>query len=567
MTKTNNTNEETCARKMLGPWLVGIGILTCATIILAFYYADDIRQAQRSRGQIRIGGFQLPHQSGRAANRAVQPAARLAAFVPPWHGKQNPDAVTGATPKVMSFNWAIGIVSPSVVAINTSGAASQSASGIIVHRLGYILTNHHVVEGAKNIVVTLSYDQLIKSYSAQIADSRPDLDLAIIKISSTSKEVLAPAPLGNSNRIYIGQQVVAIGNPFGLAQSASSGIISNPRRTLTTGNKVFEDFIQTDASINPGSSGGALVNSQAEVIGINTAIYSPTAAFSGIGFAVPINQAKKAFGEFIEIVQSPLAQKNIQVAQGNMNQINLSAPPEVNLQMIAGQGNVRRCWLGIDAYPIDNVVARELNLPIHYGVLVNRIFLNAPAAKAGLMRGDVIFRANYKRIKDEKMLWSLLVGKKPGDPVKITLFRNNRKKIFIAKLEPEPPNVHSLLSKAPQGAAAGAAGPEGIEEISWLGVDILPVEAGEALQEYGISPNETGVLIDEVEGIAAIDAGLAPGDLIKKVNNQEVKDIQSFKEIIKRVDVSKGVLLDIVRQKRPFYVTIRPTEQDLGAWQ
>ena len=114
--------------------------------------------------------------------------------------------------------------------------------------------------------------------------------------------------------------------------------------------------------------------------------------------------------------------------------------------------------MGIDAYPVDSVVARELDLPVHHGVLVNRVFGNSPAAKAGLLRGDVIFRANYKRVKDEKMLWSFLAGKKAGDPVKITLFRNNRKKIFAAKLEPEPTNVRSLLSQAPQGAAAGATG-------------------------------------------------------------------------------------------------------------
>jgi len=316
----HKTQEGTCARETLGPWLVAISVLIIVTIILTFYFADDIRKGQANRGQMQIGGFKVPIQVGQAA----KPTAKLTMFVPPWHGKQNPDAITGATPKVMSFNWAIGIVSPSVVAINTSGVASQSASGIIVHRLGYILTNNHVVEGAKNIAVTLSYDQLIKSYSAQIFDSRPNLDLAIIKINSNGKEIFTPAPMGNSNRVYIGQQIVAIGNPFGLAQSASSGIVSNANRTLTTGNKVFDGLIQTDASINPGSSGGALVNTQAEVIGINTAIYSPSQAFSGISFAVPINQAKRAFPDLIEIVQSPLARPNTQAAKANCSCCNFS---------------------------------------------------------------------------------------------------------------------------------------------------------------------------------------------------------------------------------------------------
>jgi serine protease Do len=552
--------KETCARETLGPWLVAISVLIVVTIILVFYFADDIRQGQANRGQMQIGGFKVPGQMGQTAKAAAQ----LTAFVPPWHGKQNPDAVTGATPKVMSFNWAIGIVSPSVVAINTSGAASQSASGIIVHRLGYILTNNHVVEGAENIAVTLSYDQLIKSYSAKIFDSRPDLDLAIIKMNSAGKEVFIPAPLGNSDRVYIGQQVVAIGNPFGLSQSASSGIISNANRTLTTGNKIFNDLIQTDASINPGSSGGALVSQQAEVIGINTAIYSPTQAFSGISFAVPINQAKRAFPDLIEIVQSPLARPNIQTAKANTNRPGFSAPVAINLQMMAAKSTPRqRCWLGISTYPVNSVVARELDLPIHHGVLVNRVFGNSPAAKAGLMRGDVIYRADHKRIKDENMLWSILAEKKTGDTVKVTLFRNNSKKTLTTRLEPEPPNIRSLLSNLPQGQAMAELG---IEEISWLGIDIQPIEAGEALQEFGIDPSQTGVFVGEVEGIVAIEAGVMAGDVIKKVNNKPVNDIESFKDVIKNVDISEGALLDIMRQKRPFYISIPPINRDRGAW-
>ncbi|MHC4396158.1 MAG: trypsin-like peptidase domain-containing protein [Planctomycetota bacterium] len=565
MTETDKTNEDICARKTLGPWLIAITVLICVTIILVLYYADDIRQSQATRGQMQFGVSKMPRWSGQTGTKTPRPVARLAAFVPPWHGKQNPDAVTGATPRVMSFNRAIGIVSPSVVGINTSGAVPQSASGIIVHSRGYILTNNHVVEGAKNIVVTLSYDQLIKSYSAQVFDTRPALDLAIIKINSTGKELLTPAPLGNSDRVYIGQQVVAIGNPFGLSQSASSGIISNPQRTLTTENKIFDDLIQTDASINPGSSGGALVNPNAEIIGINTAIYSPTQAFSGIGFAIPINQAKRAFPDLIEIVQSPLARKNTQAANGHINQANLP-PRGINLQMMAGQPTMKHCWLGISAYPVNSIVARELDLPNDHGVLVNRIFGNSPAAKAGLRRGDVIYRVDLRRIRDEKMLWSLLLPKRAGDTVKITLFRNNTKKTLKVRLEPEPPNIRSLLSKAPLGAAAGAAGEQAIEEISWLGIDIQPIEAGEALQEFGIDPSETGVFVGEVEGIAAIESGVMAGDVIKKVNNQRVKDIESFKDIIKKVDISEGVLLDIVRQRRPFYVSIRPIRQDRGAW-
>jgi S1-C subfamily serine protease len=559
MIKTNKMQEDTCARKMLGPWLFAISALIFVTIILAFYFADDIRKSQANRGPMHIGGFEVPGQMGQTAKAAAQ----LTAFVPPWHGKQNPDAVTGATPKVMSFNQAIGIVSPSVVGINTSGDQQQSASGVIVHHLGYILTNYHVVKGAKNIVVTLSYDQLIKSYSAQVSDSRPDLDLAIIKIIQTGKEVFSPAPLGNSEKAYIGQQIVAIGNPFGLAQSASSGIISNANRTLTAGNKVFDGLIQTDASINPGSSGGALVNPQAEVIGINTAIYSPTQAFSGISFAVPINQAKSAFPDLIEIVLSPLAGTNTQTAQANINSPQTSTPGAMNLQFMAAKGPVKqRCWLGIHALPANNVVSRELNLPLHNGVLVNRVLVNSPAAKAGLMRGDVIFRADYKRIRDENMLWSLLAGKTAGETVKITLFRNNTKKTLAVKLEPELPNISTLFSKAPQGTAGGqtldvltgtlpspleqnAAGKKFIEG-HWLGLEVIPLTA-ELAAEYQVSNGEPGVLVDEVT-LESAESGILAGDMVQSIGRFTTPDLKSFFRATQRVKEQEQAEVKVSRR-------------------
>jgi serine protease Do len=232
--------------------------------------------------------------------------------------------------------------------------------------------------------------------------------------------------------------------------------------------------------------------------------------------------------------------------------------------MMAAKSTPRqRCWLGISTYPVNSVVARELDLPIHHGVLVNRVFGNSPAAKAGLRRGDVIYRADQKRIKDDNMLWAILAEKKTGDTVEVTLFRNNTKKTLTTRLEPEPPNIRSLLSNLPQGQAMVELG---IEEISWLGIDIQPIEAGEALQEFGIDPSQTGVFVGEVEGIVAIEAGVMAGDVIKKVNNKPVNDIESFKDVIKNVDISEGALLDIVRQKRPFYISIPPINRDRGAW-
>jgi len=581
MIKKNQTQEDICARKTLGPWLVAISALIVITVILSFYFADDIRQSQANRGQMHIGGMKVPGSIGRTRLKNANPTAKLTAFVPPWHGQQNPDAVTGATPRAMSFNQAIGIVSPSVVGINTSGGGQQqSASGIIVHHLGYILTNHHVVKGADNIVVTLSHNQIIKSYSAQVFDSRAELDLAIIKIKSTGKEVFTPVPLGNSDKVYIGQQVVAIGNPFGLTQSASSGIISNADRTLTAGDKIFDGLIQTDAPINPGSSGGALVNSQAEVIGINTAIYSPTQTFSGISFAIPINQAKIAFPDLIQIVRSPLTKANAQTAKANVNQPGVFNPAANNLQMMAAKSTGKqRCWLGISASPVSNVVAKELDLPTQHGVLVNRVIGDSPAAEAGLMAGDVILRADYKRIKDENMLWSLLAGKTAGETVKITLFRNNTKKTLTARLEPQLPNVSTLIPNAPQrspGFGAGATVPTGtlpspleqnaagkkFIEGHWLGLEVIPLTA-ELATEYRIPKGQTGVLVDEVT-LEAAESGILAGDMVQSIASFPTPDLEAFFQATQRDRVQEGkqARVGISRRGRrmTFVMTARNTE-------
>lgn len=564
----DNKNDK-CARELLRPWLIGIAVLICATIIIAFCYADDIRQSQKNRQSMQQKGPQGQGRKIAGIIPAANPLGQLTAFVPPWHKQNTPNAVTGATPIAMSFNKAIRSVSPSVVGINTTGAQEQSASGIIVHRMGYILTNHHVIKDAKDIVVTVAVDQMVKTYSAEVIEIRPEMDLAMIRLLNTGGKRFVPAPLGDSNKMLIGQQVVAIGNPFGLSQSASAGIISNTDRALTAGDKIFDGLIQTDASINPGSSGGALVNVTGEVIGINTAIYSPTMGFSGIGFAVPVNQAKRAFAPCIEIVKSPLADNaNSQPVKANANSPGPDPAGGMNLKMVAGanQKALRKpCWLGVDIYPVDTIVAREFDIPFHGGVLVNRVFTYSPAGLADLQRGDVLFRIDGRRIKNQDMLWSYLASKKAGERIELTLFRNGRKETAIAVLEPEPANVHSLLSKAPSGRAA--AEPARIGEISWIGIDIWPIDPDTATREFGIDPTIAGVFVGEVEGIAAIEAGLQPGDVITRVNNMQVKNIEAFKEIVINIDPSKGVVLDVMRQNRPFYITVHSAKRDLGAWQ
>ncbi len=554
--------DDNCARKTLGPWLVATAVLICAAIALAFYHADDMRIAREAGPAMKVGPFQQ-RSSARTATVQTIATKQQAAFVPPWHNQQTPDAVTGATPKRASFNQAIEVASPSVVGINTTGPTKQGASGIVVNDLGYVLTNHHVVEGAESITVTLIYGQLIKSYSATLISAQPDMDLALLKINNAKGEIFPVAPLGDSSRILVGQDVIAIGNPFGLTQSASAGIISNANRSLTAGTKVFNGMIQTDASINPGSSGGALVNSNGEVIGVNAAIYSPVQGFTGVSFAIPINQAKAAFGEYIQIVPSPLRGVNVAAVAPQLKQVGF---PDIgtNLKLMARRQPqiITRCWAGIDVCSVNPILAREFKVPFDNGVLVNRVFKNSPAGRAGLRRGDVIYRLNNRRVRDAKMAWSFLAGAKSGDVVAVTLFRNTKRKTFALTLEPEPANIRALLSKTPPGQEAGE-----IEEISWIGIDIQPLEAGEATQEFGVNPDQAGVFVGEVEGIAAIAAGVQAGDVIKKINNKPVNDIEAFRDVIINIDPSKGVVFDIVRQKRPFYITIQAGHHDRGAWQ
>ncbi|NQV35513.1 MAG: trypsin-like peptidase domain-containing protein, partial [Phycisphaeraceae bacterium] len=434
----------------------------------------------------------------------------------------------------------------------------------------YILTNHHVIRNVHDITVSVMMGQepVLRKYLADVVEIQPEMDLAVIRITDRTGRNFIPAPLGNSNNLMVGQQVAAIGSPFGLTQSASAGIVSNCDRTLTAGDKVFTGLIQTDASINPGSSGGALINETGEVIGINTAIYSLSMGFSGIGFAVPINRAKRVFAPFIKTIESPmLADARAQGARARVP----SAPnPEVggvNVKMMAGPGQAspavcKNCWLGVDILPVDSTVAREFNVPFNGGMLVNRVFKLSPSDVAGVKRGDVLFRIDGRRISDQDMLWSSLSAKESREPVTLTLFRQGKRVTLTAIMEPEPANVDLLLRQGhiPPGA------PPMIGEISWVGIDFQPIEPRRAKQ-FGIAPDLTGVVIGEVEGIAAIEAGLLPGDVVLYLNSQPVTDIGVLKNIVKKINPGEGVVLDILRRDQRFYITVQPSPLDMGAWQ
>jgi len=258
-------------------------------------------------------------------------------------------------------------------------------SGVVVDPRGYLITNNHVVEKAKEIKVVLA-DR--REFNGKVVGSDPKSDIAVVKIDGKD---LPTVPWGDSSRLQVGQYVLAIGNPFGLSQTVTMGIVSAVGRA-NVGIADYEDFIQTDAAINPGNSGGALVNTQGELIGINTAIFTRSGGYMGIGFAVPSNMAKSVMDSLIKT------------------------------------GTVIRGWLGISIQEITPQLAKEFRLPEPKGALVTDVLPNTPAERAGIKRGDVILEVNGRPIEHTGQLRNLVAGLPIGEKVKIKIFRDIQEK-------------------------------------------------------------------------------------------------------------------------------------------
>lgn len=482
-------------------------------------------------------------------------------------------------------------------------AAGKGGSGVIVNRQGYVLTNHHVIHGARKITVTVSLTtasgQISKTYPAELIDEAPNLDFAVLKIITKGNEQFSPAPIGNSSVVSVGDEVLAIGSPYGLQQSVTLGMVSNTNRSMTVGNRVFNDFIQVDAAINPGSSGGALINVKGELIGLTTAIYSPTQAFSGIGFARPIDQAKAAFPDFI---QTRTGVANALV--GNMPAWWTAQTQQVaNIQNANTQAKV---WLGIRVRAVDKDVQSFLELPMGYGVLVMEVFEFSPCHAAGVLPGDVIIRADDRSIKDDNMLEKLLNNKDPGEKMKLTIFRDGTKKKLTPKLSDRPVGFNitpaafglgdglewlsppfdgdPLLTAQPVALVAqalagtnpatarqslqanvlpsprqqNAAGKKFIEG-HWLGLEVITLTS-ELASQYQIPQGESGVLVDEVT-LEAAESGILAGDIVLSVAGFPTPDLKSFFRATQREPVLEGTSaqLEISRRgrKKTFTMTAR----------
>jgi len=369
------------------------------------------------------------------------------------------------------------------------------------------LTNNHVIKEADKVTVMLGEN---KKYPAKIIGTDPSTDLAVIKIDAVN---LPAVTLGNSDDVRIGQWVIAVGNPFELLHTVTAGIVSAKGRSTVGLNLAYQDFIQTDASINPGNSGGALADLDGNVIGINTAISTPSGGSVGIGFAIPINMAKQVLDELVS------------------------------------QGKVTRGYLALTPQDIDESMAKAWKLKSTEGALVGEVNKNGPADKAGIQRGDIITNFNGRKILNSTQLRQTVAQADPGTTAKISLLRDGRE-MPISVVLGERPKDPGERDEPEEDAPEETSG----EKLGLATQTLTP----EMAQQLGYR-NDDGVIISSVtSGSSAEEAGLRRGDLIKEVNRTEVSTAPEFKRLISGLQSGDSAVLLINRRgQNTFYTAIQ----------
>ncbi len=377
-------------------------------------------------------------------------------------------------------------------------------SGVIVDADGHILTNNHVVAGADEIEVVLADE---RRFEAKVIGTDPPTDIAVIKIDGDG---LPTAQLGDSDKVEVGDWVLAIGQPLGLAKTVTAGIISAKGRA-SVGIADYEDFIQTDAAINPGNSGGPLVNLRGRVIGINTAIASRSGGFMGIGFSVPINMAREV------------------------------------MKRLQDEGEVVRGWLGVGIQAVTKDMAESLGLDAAEGVLVNQVFEDGPADEAGVEAGDVIVAFGGEPVTNPRELQTAVAWTEPGKRAKVELLRGGKRKTVTVEV--------GRRSEAPQ-VAGTQPKEEEPAELEDLGLEVGPVTP-QAAEQLGYDQGQ-GVLVTGVEtGGVAQRAGLRPGMLILRVAGQKVTSVREFRSRIEKADLAKGVPMLVRAGDRQMFVLLK----------
>jgi serine protease Do len=384
-------------------------------------------------------------------------------------------------------------------------------SGVIVSPDGYILTNNHVVDGATDIEVSLKDKRQLK---AKVVGTDPRTDIAVLKIPATN---LASVTLGDSAKLRVGDIVLAVGDPFGIGETVTMGIVSaTSRRNLSIeGQGGYEDFIQTDAAINPGNSGGALVNTRGELIGINTAIISGEGGGNqGIGSAVPIDMARKVMEQLVKT------------------------------------GKVTRGYLGVIIQEVTPDLAKAFNLPSTEGALVGDVSPDTPGAKAGLQKGDVIVSLNGQPISDYADLRLQISQSAPGTSVKLGVIRNGQKR-----------DVTVVLGELPEKAEVATGNSRGgQQEETTEGLQVQTLDA-ETASQLNLPSSTHGVVVTRVDPDSnAAEGGLQRGDVIQEVNHRPVNNVDQFRQAMNQAQGNQPVLLLVNRGGTTAYAVIPPKQ-------
>jgi serine protease Do len=372
-------------------------------------------------------------------------------------------------------------------------------SGVMVSPEGYILTNNHVVDGATDVRVTLS-DK--REFKASVVGRDPKTDVAVLKIDASD---LPHITIGDSSKVQVGDYALAIGNPFGVGQTVTMGIVSATGRG-GLGIEDYEDFIQTDAPINPGNSGGALVNDRGELIGINTAILSHgSGGNQGIGFAVPVNLARQVMDQILK------------------------------------NGKVTRAYLGIIPQDVTPAMAKSFGVKAHDGALVGDVSPNSPAQRAGVERGDIILEVNGRPVSDANELRMRISMMAPGSAVNLKVLRNGSTREIAAKLGELEPSTAQRTSPEKPGTDSGLEG-VAVE-------DVTPQTA----RQLGLPSNATGVVVTGISPASPIaDSGLEEGDVIQEVNHKPVKNVADYRQALRKA--GKEPLLLVNRHGSTLFV-------------
>ena len=380
-------------------------------------------------------------------------------------------------------------------------------SGVIVSADGYILTNHHVIDGAEEIRVELNDNRTL---GAKVVGSDPPSDLAVLKVDAQGLPVL---PLGDSDRVRVGDIVLAVGNPLGVGQTVTMGIISAKGRSTGLSDGSFEDFLQTDAPINQGNSGGALVNTNGELVGINSQILSPSGGNIGIGFSIPANMARSVMD-----------------------------------QLIKG-GRVRRGMLGVTIQQVTPDLASSLGLSDARGTIVSSVQPGSPAERAGLRRGDVITAINGAPVSDSNSLRNQVARIQPGTDVTLTISRDNREQQVRVTLG-ELPADKSRTAAADSGSAT---------DPGKLGISVEPLTPALA-SRLDLPSSAQGLVVTSVDpGGPAAEAGIREGDLIDEVNRQPARSVADLQAAVQRAG-TKPLLLLVNRRGDSLFLTVRPRQ-------